>query len=121
MIGLDGTAQLTHTPNNGYAVLIKVRSGHHLAHLTLADLLKSGQAHLPHIYEAGGLVIMDTLKGAARLIRTKNAGHWAAWIAYLIDVLQDYTDATTFREVIKDLQQEIAHTVAEGELLEEQP
>ncbi|MBA7680361.1 hypothetical protein ES703_88676 [subsurface metagenome] len=112
-IGIDGTAKLTHTFNNGYAIVVKTRSGRHLAHITLADLLQSSQPHLPNVHEAGGLMIMDAVKTAARLIRTKNTGHWSGWVTYLIEILQGYTDAATFHQVLVDLSQAVSSALTD--------
>lgn len=111
LIGVDATARLIHTSLQGFFILINAPSGHYNVDISIPDLLRSAQPHLPHINEVTGLMIMDSLKTAALFIKTKNAGHWSGWFHYLLDLLQDHTDTVTFQEVLKDLQQDIAASI----------
>lgn len=107
LIGVDATARLIHTSDEGFFILVAAPSGHHSVAISLTDLLRSAQPHLPRINEVSGLMIMDSLKTAALFIKTKNAGHWSGWFLYLLDLLQDHTDTVTFQEVLKDLQHDL--------------
>lgn len=106
-IGLDGTARLTCTPGHTYSIIIDIPSGLATARVAISDLLQACQPQLPHVNEASGLMIMDALKSAGRLVRTKNTDYWAGWITYLLEVLQDYTNATSFDEVLASLHHQI--------------
>lgn len=111
LIGIDGAARLIHTPDSGYSILITTSSGHHAVNVSTSDILHSAQAHLPHLNPTTGLMIMDSLKDAATLIRTKNTGHWSGWVLYLLDLLQDRTDTATFQAFLKDVQQDLTTNI----------
>lgn len=115
-IGIDGTAHLVHRCAHGYAVQITTQSTLHRVAIPLSNLLQSAQPHLSLVNEAGGLMIMDTLKSAARLIRSKNTGHWAGWILYLLEALQDRADATAFQEVLTDLSHDLDNMIVEDDI-----
>jgi len=121
LIGLDATARLIHTHDHGYFILITAPSGRYNVSISVTDILHSAQPLLPHLNEVTGLMIMDSLKTAALFIRTKNAGHWSGWCNYLLDLLQDHTDTVTFREVLQDLQQDIATNIVEDPVPPEAP
>lgn len=75
--------------------------------ILIPDLVHAAQLHLPKLNHVSGLVIMDALRNTASLVRTKNTGHWAGWIIYLIEALQEHADPDSFKNVLLDLRQDI--------------
>lgn len=113
LIGVEGAARLTHTPGHAYSIILDTPSGPHAVDILMSDLLQASQAHLPLVNEASGLAIMDGLRNAAALVRTKNTGHWAGWIRYFLDLLQGHTDRASFQEVLRDIQQAVDAAILE--------
>lgn len=113
-IGIDGAARLVHSRTTGYSVLVSVPTGHYPVHVSLRDILNRAQPSLPFLNAVTGLMIMDSLKTAANLIRSKNTGHWTGWILYLLELLQDHTDTTAFQQVLQDIQHDIAANIVEA-------
>jgi len=119
LIGVDGAARLIHTPSNAYAIQVNTRSGNRTLDLPMSDLLHSSQMHLPHINAASGLTILDALKLAATLIRTVNPDRWAGWVAYLLDVLEQNTDAASFQVFLTEVHNHVNDNLARNETSEE--
>lgn len=106
-IGVEGTAYLAHTDSQGYSIAITTTSVSHAIHIPISDLLHSAQLQLPHLNPAGGLVIMDAIRNACSLIKTKNTHLWAGWVIYLLEVLQDHADPDSFQDVLRNLRQDL--------------
>lgn len=111
MIGIDGTAHLDHTPDTGYSIAVHTASGASHLNIPLNDLLRPAQLRLPNVDPASGLAIMDALSAAAALIRTKHTAHWTGWIIYLLEVLQNHADQTTFQEMLRTLQESLSQAI----------
>ena len=112
-IGLDGTARLTHQLIDGYSILITTASGPHRMPIKIPDLVHAAQLHLPNTNHVSGLMVMDALNVASNLIKAKNTGHWAGWIIYLLEKLQNHADIASFKNVISDLRQGLHATFVE--------
>lgn len=114
-IGIDGTACLTHKNANGYSLLVTTGSGTHSMLVRIPDLVHAAQLRLPYSSHVTGLMIMDALKIASNLVKAKNTGFWAGWILYLLETLQDYADSASFRNVVLDLQRDLAAVLLEDD------
>lgn len=120
-IGLDGTACLVHKNTNGYSLLITTISGTRFIPVRIPDLVHAAQLHLPIPGHVTGLMIMDALKIASNLIKTKNTGFWTGWIIYLLETLQDHADSASFQNVLLDLRRDITVTLLEDDTPPETP
>lgn len=114
-IGISGTARLTHRSNRGYAITVKAPSGSYNLPVSLSDLLRSAQLHLPDLNPVSGLTIMDALKHAATLIQTRSSGCWPGWVIYLLETLQDHADPAAFQQVLKDLRRDLNTCLAQDD------
>ena len=114
-IGLDGTARLTHQSLDGYSILITTSSGPHRMPIAISDLVHAAQLHLPNINHVSGLMVMDALKVASNLVKTKHTCLWSGWVIYLLESLQEHTDNGSFQHVLLDLLHDIQTTLLEAD------
>ena len=52
--------------------------------------------------------IQAAMEQAANLLATRPADQWAGWVVYLLEALDDKTDADTFAAVLRGVQDGIA-------------
>ena len=58
--------------------------------------------------------IQAAMEQAADLLATRPAETWAGWVTYLLEALDDKTDADTFAAVLGDVQADIATRLEGG-------
>ena len=116
LIGVNGTAHLSHDPSAGYKITVKTLTSIQHLSIPMNTILHTTQPRLPNLDPASGLEIMDTLKSAARLIQTKNSGHWPGWILYLLEALQGHTDQVTFQGVLRELRHDLEQAIVEDDV-----
>lgn len=106
--GIDGTGHLVYTETFNYALRVHTPTTTLHLDIPIPALVQSGQALLPGLGATTSLSIMDTLKCASTMIKTKDTGKWVGWILYLVECLQALTNAPSFQRILADLRDELA-------------